>query len=344
MEQLEVMRLIGIGSFGRVKLVVHSPTGKPYALKILSKRQIVAENQVANVQSEVALTRTCSHAFTLKLVAAFQDAKSLYMIHEFVQGGELYMLMNSEAYGGKFDLRHTRIYSASVVAAFTYLASLSIAHRDLKPENVMLSSSGEVKLIDFGLAKIIKEEKTFTFCGTPDYMAPEIMVHRGYGLEVDWWSLGCFIYEMLVGAPPFDYEEPDADDHGNTPEFDDTYGLVLKYVEGSYSIPFPKEFDSIAMNLIVRLCDPNPRSRFNAVRTREHPFFRDIDFIALERGEVEMPYKPPIEYASDTRLFAQIEDEQGDDGPSYPADSPAMKVTIPPPNAFGGFVPVPGYG
>jgi serine/threonine protein kinase len=341
--ELEIMRLIGLGSFGRVKLVVHSPTGKPYALKVISKRQLVAENQIEHVQTEVALTRTCSHAFTLKLAAAFQDAKWLYMIHEFVQGGELYRLMKSEVYGGKFDLRHTRIYSASIVAAFAYLGNLRCAHRDLKPENVMLTSSGEVKLIDFGLAKILMEDKTFTFCGTPDYMAPEILVHRGYGLEVDWWSLGCFIYEMLAGSPPFDYEEPDDDDDGNTPDFDDTYGLVLNYVEGSYSIPFATDFDSDAMNLVLGLCEPNPKKRLDAVRTREHSFFRGVNFNALERGELDMPFKPPVEYASDTSLFDEIEDD-GDEEPQYPADSPDMKATIPPPKAFAGFAPVPGYG
>lgn len=347
LDQLEQNRLIGIGSFGRVRMVVHAPTGRPYALKIISKRRLVASNQVENVNAEVALTTACSHAFTLKLAAAFQDATSLYMVLEFIQGGELYRLMNSETYGGKFDVHHARLYSASIVAVFVYLNTLSIAHRDLKPENVMLTATGQVKLIDFGLAKVLTEGKTFTFCGTPDYMAPEVLVHRGYGLAVDWWALGCFIFEMLTGAPPFDYDEPEQEEEAAegvavTPQCDDTYGLVLKYVAGSFSIPFPEGFDGNAKDLVMRLCDASPTRRYGPQQTKQHPFFRGLDFIALENGSIEMPYKPPLQFPSDTSSFDEIDDAE-EDATIYPEESVATKAALPHSSTFRGFVRVPTY-
>lgn len=167
MEDLENRALIGVGSFGRVKLVVHKPTGKPFALKILSKKQLVKNREVEHVRSELALTTTCSHELTLKLVAAFQDASNLYMVLEFVQGGEIYRLMNE----GKLDVSNARYYAASVITALAYLSTLNCAHRDIKPENLMITSRGSLKVIDFGLCKVLTEGRAYTFCGTPDYMA-----------------------------------------------------------------------------------------------------------------------------------------------------------------------------
>ena len=135
-------------------------------------------SQVANVRSEQNLLSTCSHPFLLKLAAAFQDGVYLYMVLEFIQGGELYKYMQDQD-ESILPIEHARFYTASIIAAFLYLNSLNIVYRDLKPENMLLSSSGVLKLIDFGFAKILVEGRTFTFCGTPDYMAPEIITHRG---------------------------------------------------------------------------------------------------------------------------------------------------------------------
>ena len=166
LDELTLVRTIGIGTFGRVKLVIHRPSGgKPYALKVLQKRMLVHMAQVDNVRSEQQLLSTCSHPFLLKLAAAFQDAERLYMVLEFIQGGELYRRMQ-ETDDLCFDVATTRFYAASIVSALSYLGSLCIAYRDLKPENILIDSTGYLKVIDFGFAKILTEGKTFTFCGT----------------------------------------------------------------------------------------------------------------------------------------------------------------------------------
>ena len=248
MYELKQMRTIGIGTFGRVKLCIHTPTGRPYALKCLRKRMLVRLNQVNNVRSEHALLSTCNHPFLLKLVAAFQDDDSLYMVLEFVQGGEVYRLL----YNGPLALEQARYYAANVVAAFAYLSSLSVVYRDLKPENLLLSSSGQLRVVDFGFAKMLPDGKAFTFCGTPDYMAPEMICHRGYGLAVDWWSLGVLVWEMLTCDMPFmpsDHEDID------------TFGKVLDYATGRTRLFFPYGFDPIAKDLCTHLLMPDPVDR-----------------------------------------------------------------------------------
>lgn len=245
---LRAVRTIGLGTFGRVKLVIHTPTGRPYALKCLKKRMLLRLNQVANVSSEHALLSTCNHPFLLKLAAAFQDTESLYMVLEFVQGGEVYRLL----YDGPLEVEHARYYAASVVAAFSYLSSLNVVYRDLKPENLLLASSGQLRLVDFGFAKTLPEGKAFTFCGTPDYMAPEMICHRGYSLAVDWWSLGVLIWELLTCEMPFlPYDGEDVD----------TFGKVIAFATGKARLTFPPAFDRVAKDLVTHLLLPDPVDR-----------------------------------------------------------------------------------
>ena len=302
MNELDVVRTIGVGTFGRVRLMVHAPTHKPYALKTLQKRQLVAMSQVSNVRSEQTLLSTCSHPFLLKLAAAFQDETRLYMVLEFIQGGELYKYMQDQD-EGLLPLGSARFYSASIVAAFAYLNSLNIIYRDLKPENILLSSEGLVKVIDMGFAKILANGRTFTFCGTPDYMAPEIICHRGYALCCDWWSLGVFLFEMLTGLPPFEaFEDPTGID---------TFGKVLEYANGRFQIDFPPDLDPAATDLIKKLCEPDVVKRFDAEQTKAHPFFSSINFMNLEKGKVTPPYVPPVKDATDASCFEEIDEDAG---------------------------------
>ena len=176
---LESVRTVGVGAFGRVKLVVHSPTQKTYALKIISRSLMIQQKQEANVLSERALLSTCSHPFLLKLAATFETASRIYMLLEFIQGGELFrLIVNSEEQ--RLSLPMTTFYAASTFSAFAYLGSLNIVYRDLKTENLMLNAHGHLKVIDLGFAKVLKDGKAFTLAGTPDYMAPEVVTHRGY--------------------------------------------------------------------------------------------------------------------------------------------------------------------
>ena len=327
--QLAIGRTIGIGSFGRVKLVLHTKTSRPYALKVLTKTQLVEMSQVAHVRSEQTLLSTCSHPFLLKLAAAFQDETRLYMVLEFLQGGEVLRLMEAPD-DGRLPLASCRFYAASVTAAFSYLHSLNIVYRDLKPENMLLDAKGTLKLIDFGFAKILTLGKTFTACGTPDYMAPEIIRQSGHALPCDWWSLGVVLFEMLTGIRPFDVPEDDASGI-------DTLGNVLAYARGSAHMPFPEDMDAEARALVTNLCAADTSARYDAERTRAHAFFASINFMALENGQVAPPHVPLVGGETDTSNFEAFDDEDDGDEQVHGGHD---GVQLPHASAFGAYLQV----
>ena len=201
---LRVHNVLGVGTFGRVKLVVHTPTDTPYALKCMRKGQIIALKQVEHVMNEKKILAMCDHPFLLRLAGAYQDSDEIYMLLELALGGELFTILRERV---MFDEPVARFYAANVCAAFEYLHDRKIVYRDLKPENLLLDSDGYLKVVDFGFAKIISE-RTWTLCGTPEYLAPEIISNKGHNLSVDWWALGILIFEMLHGTPPFVADDP----------------------------------------------------------------------------------------------------------------------------------------
>jgi serine/threonine protein kinase/CRP-like cAMP-binding protein len=208
LEELEKIVVLGKGTFGTVYLVrkIQQPqdnaiTNRLYALKQLSKNDLVRAEQRSNVFSEKLLLEECHHPFILRLYRTYQDRDCLYMLLEFVQGGELFSVMQAKF---RFPLYPTFFYTANVVECFDYLHSIHVVYRDLKPENILLDRFGYVKLADFGFAKKLTEgRKTQTLCGTPEYLAPEVLTGKGHDKGVDVWSLGILIFEMLVGMSPF---------------------------------------------------------------------------------------------------------------------------------------------
>jgi hypothetical protein len=273
-EELTVLHLLGVGSFGRVRLVRHEPSGSHYALKCINKGLVVARKQVQHVTSEKTILSTCSHPFLVNLVGWYQDQHELYMLFELLLGGELFSIMSK----GIFTEDTCRFYSGNVAAAFEYLHERKIAYRDLKPENLLLDSKGYLKIADFGFAKIV-DDRTWTLCGTPDYLAPEIIACKGHGCAVDWWALGIFLYELLTGFPPFS-----ADDQV------ETFKRIL-----SAKLTFPNGLGPEGADVLTGLLTVDPNKRLGQIggrEVREHVFFRRLDFVKLISRQLPTPYVP----------------------------------------------------
>lgn len=246
LSDLKILTTLGVGGFGRVELVQISnrPT-KSYALKQMKKAQIVETRQQQHIMSEKEIMGEANCDFIVKLFKTFKDEKYLYMLMESCLGGELWTVLRDK---GHFDDGTTRFYTACVVQAFDYLHSRNIIYRDLKPENLLLDNQGYVKLVDFGFAKKLQTgRKTWTFCGTPEYVAPEVILNKGHDISADYWSLGVLMFELLTGTPPFTGSDPMK-----------TYNIILKGID---AIEFPRNITRNAMALIKKLCRDNPAER-----------------------------------------------------------------------------------
>ena len=203
--EFEIKKTLGRGSFGKVVLVKNKLDNNLYAMKILHKAKIRNKNQVIHTKTEREILELVDNPFIVRLQFAFQTRDKLYLITDFMQGGELFYHLHKEK---RFNETKTKIYTAEIVIAIEYLHKNNIIYRDLKPENILLDRQGHIKLTDFGLSKVIKntdDNKAFTICGSPEYIAPEILIGNGYDKTVDWWSLGALVYEMLHGDSPFKF-------------------------------------------------------------------------------------------------------------------------------------------
>ena len=322
-KDLEVMRTLGVGSFGRVRMVKHVPTSMPYALKCMRKGQMIAMRQVDHVRNEKDILAMCDHPFILNLEATFQDADELYMAFELILGGELFTLLRGQ---GKFSMYDASFYAGCVASGFAYLHERKIVYRDLKPENLMLDADGYTKIVDFGFAKIVPE-KTYTLCGTPDYLAPEIIQNKGHNTSADWWSFGVLVYEFLIGHAPFEAEDPM-----------DIYNNIL-----NESPRFPPLFNGIARSLIEALLKRNPSTRLGSLGLGsydiiEHDFFGDISFTELELKSIEAPHKPQIKDPLDADNFDEVDDDSDDsDDEEMVAQLAEWKTHNKDPNLFANF-------
>ncbi|KAL3911106.1 MAG: hypothetical protein SGPRY_008820 [Prymnesium sp.] len=240
--------------------------------------------------NEKKILSMCSHPFLPRLACAFQDASELYLIQDLAQGGELFTLLIGAPDG--LPQADVIFYSACITSALRYLHNLQIVHRDLKPENVLIDAEGYVKLVDFGLSKILTKGFTRTFCGTNEFIAPEIVLHRPYTCAVDWWALGVLIYEMLTVRLPFGDASP--------------VGLYRKILTGS--IIFPPELSDCAIDIISKFLTRSPKSRLGAIKegsydVLEHPWFSSIQFLELERKALEPPFRPTVDEPEDATNF-----------------------------------------
>jgi len=179
-------------------------TGAPYAIKMLKKVEVVRLEQVEHIQSEKAILEALDFPYIVKMAGTFQDQLYLYMVLEYIVGGEFFTHLRKK---GRFDNSTARFYASQIVMVFEYIHNLDIIYRDLKPENLLLDKVGYLKITDFGFAKKVPD-KTYTLCGTPEYIAPEVLLNKGHGKPVDWWTLGILVFESLHGQPPFVDSDP----------------------------------------------------------------------------------------------------------------------------------------
>ena len=295
LSQFEIFETLGTGTFGRVRLVRCMEEDSYYALKMVKKEYILKMDQLDHMCNEVRLLRILQHPFIVDLRAHFQDELRLYLLMELVIGGELYALLRNS---GKLSNDRAKFYAAEVVLAFQYLHGMYIAYRGLKPENVLIDGNGNIKLCDFGFAKVV-EERTFTNCGTPEYTAPEVIDGLGHGRSVDWWGLGILIFEMTAGHPPFFDESP--------------FGVYEKILQGKFQVP--PHVDDKASSILKKLIVKDRTKRLGcrdrgADALKAHSWFAKVNWYALYYEQVKAPYVPEIGAPNDTRHFDRYPDSE----------------------------------
>eukprot|EP00932_Pfiesteria_piscicida_P009426 SRR837773.20153.p1 GENE.SRR837773.20153~~SRR837773.20153.p1 ORF type:complete len:293 (+),score=140.54 SRR837773.20153:116-994(+) len=251
-------------------------------MKMLRKENVIKRNQVEHTKTERSVLEAVSHPFIVCLHYAFQTPKKLYMVMEFCPGGELFYHLSR---AGRFSEGRTRFYSAETTSAIAYLHSLRIIYRDLKPENMLLDADGHVKVTDFGLSKegIMDNISAKTMCGTPEYLAPEIVEKKGHGRGVDWYSIGALTYEMLTGLPPYYTKD-------RQKLFENIRRGVLTY---------PSYIQATAKDLLQGLLERDPEKRLGGSErggqdVKGHPFFKDVDWVKLDARGYEPPFKPQV--------------------------------------------------
>jgi len=275
-------------------------------MKVLSKEQVVKRNQVEHTKTERSVLEYIRHPFIVTLRFAFQTKAKLYFVLDYCPGGELFFHLRNEH---KFSEERVVIYAAEIASALIHLHSHGVVYRDLKPENILLDSSGHIVITDFGLSKEIFDDYTDTFCGTPEYLAPEVLRGEGHSFPVDWWSLGTLIYEMIVGIPPFYSKSINA-----------MYQRILES-----PLKFPDSLSEEAIDILEKLLHRDPSRRLCGAAIRDHSFFKDIDWDQLDDKKIEPLWKPPVTSDTDTNCIDphftnQIAADSLVSGPSWLAE------------------------
>ncbi|GJQ76836.1 hypothetical protein Trydic_g15043 [Trypoxylus dichotomus] len=297
LNDLDVIATLGVGGFGRVELVQYSQDSTlTFALKCLKKQHIVDTQQQEHIFSEKHIMMSCKSPFICRLYRTYRDTKYVYMLLEACLGGEVWTILRDR---GSFDDHTTRFITACVVEAFEYLHSRGIIYRDLKPENLLLDAKGYVKLVDFGFSKRLGySSKTWTFCGTPEYVAPETILNKGHDRAVDYWALGILMHELLSGNPPFSASDPMK-----------TYNLILKGIDmidfASYNI------SRSAQSLIKKLCRDAPSERLGYQRggiqdIKKHKWFQSFDWDGLRAQTLQAPIVQRINTAINRNLILGV--------------------------------------
>ncbi|WPH05045.1 Hypothetical protein R9X50_00794400 [Acrodontium crateriforme] len=311
-DDFDLIKTLGTGTFARVWLTRLANNGntngkknngdtpaasKVFALKILRKVDVIRLKQVEHVRNERnVLAAVAGHPFITTLVASFQDTNALYMLLEFCPGGEVFSYLRRAR---RFNEPTSQFYAAEIVLILEFLhENQGVAYRDLKPENILIDADGHLKLVDFGFAKKIESRETYTLCGTPEYLAPEVIRNTGHGLAVDWWAFGILIYEFLVGQPPFWDQNP--------------MKIYEQIVEGK--IRYPSAMSGNARDIIGKLCTVDVTKRLGNIQggastVKAHPWFSHIDWDALYHRKMQGPIVPHLKSADDTRNFDEYDAE-----------------------------------
>jgi len=291
LEDFDLLKVLGKGGFGKVMLVRKTGTTDIYAMKVLKKEAVIRRNQVTHTKTETHILKQIRHPFLTRMHFAFQSEGKLYMVLNYLPGGELFYRLKRE---GRFSVERVRLYAAEIGLGLGHLHSLDMIYRDLKPENILLDEVGHICLTDFGLSKesVATVNAAKTFCGTPEYLAPEILQGVGHGKPVDWWSLGTLVFEMLTGLPPF-YSR----------NINHMYEKILK-AELRCPSYLPSDVKGLIEGLLIR--DPVKRLGSGPGDIKEleaNAFFKDLDFKKVEAKEYTPIYKPNIGNLTDTGNF-----------------------------------------
>ncbi|GFR18898.1 ribosomal protein S6 kinase beta-1, partial [Trichonephila clavata] len=323
------LKIVGKGAYGEVYQVRKKngkDAGKLFAMKVL-KKDVILKNKkdTAHTKAERNILEAIKHPFIVDLYYAFQTGRKLYLILEFLSGGELFMYLEKEI---MLLEDSASFYLGEIILALQHLHKEGIIYRDLKPENILLDAQGHVKLTDFGLCKekICDGNITHTFCGTIEYMAPEILTHSGHGKAVDWWSLGALMYDILTGNPPFR-----SDSRKKTIE------KILKH-----KLTFPHYISENARDLMRKLMRRPVNQRLgsgpdDAEPIKSHPFFQNINWDDLLAKKVVPPYKPQLKSEDDVSQFDSKFTSIA------PCDSPDDSCVSSSSNKFHGFTYVAPY-
>jgi len=289
LEDFDLLKVLGEGSFGKVFLVRKKDNKRLYAMKVLRKEYIAKRNQKFNTKTERELLQKMSCPFIIKLHYAFQTQDKLYMVMDFANGGELFTHLR-KAEGRRFSEKRARFYAAELILGLEYMHGNGIIYRDLKPENVLLDKDGHIKITDFGLSKkgVTDGVKTQTLCGTPEYLAPEVIKDMGHDKAVDYWSLGALTYEMLSGLPPF-YSK-------------DRQEMLRNIVEKD--VIMHKSFSPQAASFLTQLLRREPTERLSdPAEIKRHEFFAGIDWDKLARRELQPPFRLKLKGEDDVTFF-----------------------------------------
>lgn len=306
-----LVRTLGTGTFARVWLArLACPTkeerDKVFALKVLRKAEVIKLKQVDHVNNERwILADIAGHPFITSLITSFSDHDSLYMLLDYCPGGEVFSYLRKAK---RFDENSARFYAAEIVLVFEFLHEhKGVAYRDLKPENLLLDADGHIKLVDFGFGKILGNRETYTLCGTPEYLAPEVIQCKGHTTAVDWWALGILIYEFLTGYPPFW--------HRSNP-----LEIYKQIVNKPITFPANLAISPQAKDIILQFCTVDLTKRLGNIsggvaRVKSHPFFFGVVWEDIYNRKFRGPIIPPIRYPGDTQCFDRYPDERGDREP-----------------------------
>lgn len=292
LDDFELLKILGKGTFGKVVMCRERLSGKLYAMKILKKSVIIAKDEVAHTLSENKVLQMSKHPFITQLSYSFQTPDRLCFVMELANGGELFQHLSKVK---KFSEDRTRFYAAEICSALGYLHKNNVIYRDLKLENLLLDKDGHIKIADFGLCKenMCYGTSTQTFCGTPEYLAPEVLEGNDYGREVDWWGTGVVMYEMMCGRLPFYNRDTEI-----------LFELIVRE-----DLKLPRSLCNESISILKGLLTKNPTERLgggvdDVKEIEAHPFFASINWQDLLDKKMEPPWKPSLESDTDLKYFS----------------------------------------
>lgn len=291
-EDYDNIKAIGSGAYGEVFLVRDKALLSYHALKVVEKAVVVERNQITHILLEKKIQQSTQFPFLVCLDVVFKDNMYLYFVLPYIVGGEMFTYIQKY---GSFSDTLAKFYASQLVLGLEYLHFCDVVHRDIKPENILIDHNGYLKLCDFGFCKVLKK-KTWTLCGTPEYLAPEVILCKGYSFAVDWWALGVLIYEMLAGHPPFFASDPNK--------------LYEKILEGEYKCP--DMICSECKSLLKGFIQVDPLKRLGSMiggtyDIKNHSWFRGLNWSQILHQKAEVPFKPVSTSPGDTSNFPEID-------------------------------------